>query len=351
MKAQVNVALIGCGRVAEVHAKALCALPQTNLAAVVDVKPERAERFGKVYNNRARVLTDYHEALADPEIDAVEICTPHYLHPEIAINAVRAGKHVLTEKPMAISVAAADEMIAEAKKAQVKLGVIFQNRYNDASVAVKDAIEDGRLGKLLGSRLFLTWNRSDDYYRGSDWKGTWDKEGGGVLIDQAIHTMDLMQWFMGDIDQIEAKYYTRAHDYISVDDVAEGTLKFANGAVGFIYANCAYPYDAPIFLEVYGQKGLAQIHGDVATITVGNETTTVVQTADKDVGKRYWGFSHQRQISCFYQDLLAGKEPFLNGEAGKTAMAMVLAMYHSSRSNEKIDFQRFLAGGYKELPA
>lgn len=350
MKEQVKVALIGCGRVAEVHAKALSELPHTKLAAVVDIKPERAQRFGKVYNC-GNVLTDYKEALRDPQIDAVEICTPHYLHAPIAIDAARAGKHILTEKPMAISVADADAMIAEAKKAGVELGVIFQNRYNDASVAIKQAIEEGKLGKLLGTRMFLTWNRSDEYYKGSDWKGTWDKEGGGVLIDQAIHTMDLMQWFMGDIKEIEAKYYTRAHDYIQVDDVAEGTLKFANGAVGFIYANCAYPYDAPIFLEVYGDKGLAQLHGDVATIRVGNETTTVVQQADEVVGKRYWGFSHERQISYFYEDVLAGRTPQIHGLAGKTAMAMVLAMYHSSRSNEKVDFPRFLAGEYKELPA
>lgn len=350
MKKQMKVALIGCGRVANVHAKALNELPHTKLEAVVDIKPERAENFGKLYDCQ-RVLTDYRVALADPEIDAVQICTPHYLHASITIDAVRAGKHVLTEKPMAISVEDADAMIREAREAGVKLGVIFQNRYNDASEAIREAIDEGKLGRLLGARMFLTWNRSDDYYKGSDWKGTWDKEGGGVLIDQAIHTMDLMQWFMGDIDEIEAKYYTRAHDFIQVDDVAEGTLKFANGAVGFIYANCAYPYDAPIFLEIYGDKGLAQLHGDVATIKIGNKTTTVLQNAEEVVGKRYWGFSHERQISDFYEDVLAGRDPQIDGRAGKLAMAMVLAMYHSSRSNGKVDFARFLAGKYKELPA
>jgi predicted dehydrogenase len=350
VKNQVNVALIGCGRVASVHAKALCELPETKLAAVVDIKPERAEEFGKLYNCD-KVFTDYKEVLADPQIDAVQICTPHYLHAEMAVNAARAGKHILTEKPMAISVADADKMIQEAKKANVKLGVIFQNRYNDASLAIKQAIEEGRLGKLLGSRMFLTWDRSDDYYKQSDWKGTWDKEGGGVLIDQAIHSMDLMQWFMGEISEVEAKYYTRAHEYIQVDDVAEGTLKFGNGAVGFIYATCAYPYNAPVFLEVYGEKGVAQLHGDVGTIKIGNQTTTIVEQVDEIVGKRYWGVSHQKQIRSFYQDVLADKNPQIDGEAGKIAMALVLAMYHSSRSNEKVDFKRFLAGDYKELPA
>ena len=116
----------------------------------------------------------------------------------------------MTEKPMAISIKDADAMIREAKEGGVKLGVIFQNRYNNASIAIKEAIEEGKLGKILGTRMFLTWDRSDDYYRESDWKGTWDKEGGGVLIDQAIHTIDLMQWFVGEIEEIEAKYYTRA---------------------------------------------------------------------------------------------------------------------------------------------
>ena len=121
-------------------------------------------------------------------------------------------------------------------------------------MAIKETIDSGKLGAIRGARAFITWDRSDDYYKQSDWKGTWDKEGGGVLIDQAIHTIDLMQWFVGEVESIRATYDTRAHEYIDVDDVAEAYIKFKNGAIACVYANCFYVYDAPIYLEIVGTE-------------------------------------------------------------------------------------------------
>lgn len=334
--AKTKVALIGCGRVAKVHAEALVALAETELVACVDIKPERAEEFSRKYGGAA--YTDYREVLELPEVDAVQVATPHYVHAEIAIAAAKAGKHILTEKPMAITVADMDMMINTAAENGVTLGVIFQNRYNDASQAVKKAIEAGKLGQLQGTRMFLTWRRTDAYYQESDWKGTWDKEGGGVLIDQAIHTIDLMQWMVGEIDYLEARYDTRAHNIIDVDDVAEAYIKFKNGVIGCVYANCFYAYDAPIFLEIYGDKGIAQITGDTARITCGTETTIVEQSAGETPGLRYWGYSHKRQIRDFYRDVQAGRQPFIDGNAGRKAVEIVLAMYESSRKRAPVYF-------------
>ncbi|MCL4514955.1 MAG: Gfo/Idh/MocA family oxidoreductase [Firmicutes bacterium] len=335
---KLKVALVGCGRVSSVHAAALHKLDETELAVAVDVKADRAKETAETYG--CRWTTDYREVLKDKEIDAVEICTPHYLHAEMAIAAARAGKHILTEKPMALSVADANAMIKAADENGVALGVIFQNRYNEASQAVKRAIERGELGTLRGTRAFLTWDRSDDYYRDSDWKGTWDKEGGGVLIDQAIHTIDQMQWLVGEVDFIQATYSTRAHDFIKVDDVAEAYLKFKNGAVGCLYANCFYTYDADVFLEVQGDKGVAQILKDVARIKIGNETRIVEPTTDNPtLGKGYWGMSHSRQIEKFYRALLRGEKPEIDGHAGKAAMQIVLAMYESARRGEPVYFK------------
>ncbi|MGC9063460.1 MAG: Gfo/Idh/MocA family protein [bacterium] len=187
--------------------------------------------------------------------------------------------------------------------------------------------------------MFLTWYRPDSYYRESDWKGTWDKEGGGVLIDQAIHTIDLMQWLIGkEIDYINARYDTWAHDFIKVDDVAEAYIKFKPDIVGCVYANCFYPYDAPVFLEIYGSKGVAHIIGDKGIIQLGNRTIQVEQSSNPGSGLRYWGSSHERQIKDFYKDLLLENKPFIDGEAGRVALSMVLAMYQSSRLGKPIKF-------------
>lgn len=332
----VNVGLIGCGRVARAHVAALKAAEHTRLVAVCDIKEDRAKAFAE--ETGAAPYTDWRELLTRDDIDAIQICTPHYLHAEMAIAAANAGKHVLTEKPMAISVADADAMIEAARRNNVLLGVIFQNRYNDASQAIKQAIDSGRLGEIRGARAFITWDRSDDYYRNSDWKGTWDKEGGGVLIDQAIHTIDLMQWLIGEVDSIRATYDTRAHEYIHVDDVAEAYIKFKNGAIACVYANCFYVYDAPVYLEIVGTKGRAELVGSEATIYIGNETLKVVQAQNEIVGKKYWGSGHKRQIADFYYSVLKGEKPYIDGEAGKVAMCMVLAMYESARTGKTVKF-------------
>jgi len=340
---KVRVGLIGCGRVARVHAQALTELDQTQLVAVCDIKEDRAKEYGEKFN--VDYYLDYKEMLARDDIDAVQICTPHHLHKEMTVNAANAGKHVLTEKPMALSIEDIDAMIGAADRNGVTLGVIFQNRYNDSSLAVKEVIDSGKLGKILGARAFITWRRTDEYYKGSDWKGTWDKEGGGFLIDQAIHTIDLMQWMVGEVETIRATYGTHAHTYIDVDDVAEAYIRFTNGAEGCVYGNCFYAYDAPVYLEIVGENGRAEILGGFrgkAIITIGNEERIVTQREGKVLGKSYWGPSHIRQIEEFYTDLLAGRKPAIDGRVGKVANAMVLAMYESHRQGKPIDFQSFI---------
>lgn len=330
MKGTVRVALVGCGRVSSVHAEALHKLPETELALAVDVVPERARQVSDFYG--CRWATEFEAALAD-DIDAVELCTPHYLHAPMAIAAARAGKHILTEKPMAITLADARAMIEAAEKNGVTLGVIFQTRYNEASQAVKQAIDSGRLGKVLGTRAILTWDRNEAYYAESNWKGTWDKEGGGVLIDQAIHTIDLMQWLVGPVEAVEAKMDTRVHRFLKVEDVAEAFLSFKSGARGCLYANNFYTYDADVFLEVHGERGTAQIIKDQAIIRTGNETLLVEPTTDEaGRGKGYWGQKHKAQIQDFYHSVLAGTKPFIDGHEGIKALEIVLAMYESAQT-------------------
>lgn len=332
-----NVALIGCGRVAVSHAKSLVSLSHTNLAAVVDIKEDRARKFSEEYG--APWFTDFEEVLKDPNIDAVQIATPHHLHAPIAIAAANAGKHVLTEKPMAITSTDANRMIQAAKDNNVSLGVVFQCRWNDISRAAKAAIEEGRIGKILGARAFITWDRSDEYYKNSDWKGTWDKEGGGVLIDQAIHTIDLGQWLIGEeIEWVKGTWETRCHDFIDVDDVAEATVCFKSGIKFSFYANNYYPLNVPIFLEVVGDKGMIHITADKGKIMTENTTLYVQQSKGIVPGMEYWGKSHCLQISDFYRDVQNGVRHEVDGHAGKVALDIVLATYKSGRTGERIDF-------------
>lgn len=334
---QLRVAIIGCGSVSSVHLAAAANNPSAELVAVCDVKPERAKKAGAQYS--VPYFTDYRDVLAlNP--DVIHVCTPHHTHAEITIAACEAGIHVLTEKPMAVTLRDADRMIEAAEKNNVKLGVIFQNRYNPASAAVKQAVESGRLGKVKGARMFVTWYRSDEYYSQSDWKGTWDKEGGGVLIDQAIHTMDLMQWIVGDIDYLKASMANRTHQLIDVEDVAEATVYFKNGAVGSVYACNFYTYDADVFLEIHGELGTAAIEKDKARIRItGKPEERVYAEGDHEVvGKSYWGVSHKVQIHEFYQDVLADRPVTIDGREGRKALEFVRACYYSGTTGKPVRF-------------
>ncbi|MGE5507260.1 MAG: Gfo/Idh/MocA family protein, partial [Chitinophagales bacterium] len=333
---KVRVALVGCGRVSVVHADALAKIPEAELVLAVDSRPERAKEMAGQYG--CAWATDFGAALREG-VDAVQLCTPHYLHAPMAIAAAQAGKHVLTEKPMAIKADDAYAMIRAAEANRVKLGVIFQTRYNEAAQAVKEAVETGRLGRVLGARAILTWYRDDDYYRESDWKGTWDKEGGGVLIDQAIHTIDLMQWILGPPTQVEAHCRNVVHPALAVEDVAEAVFHFENGARACLYANNFYTYDADVLLEFHGEAGVAQIIKDVAHIRTGNETLVVEPTTDNpSLGKGYWGLKHRTQIQDFYRAVLAGEDPAIDGWEGLRALEIVLALYESARLGKPVDF-------------
>lgn len=324
----LKVAIIGCGNVSKVHFAATAANPQAVLVAACDVKPDRAKAYGEQYS--IPYYTDFHEVL-DLQPDVIHVCTPHHTHAEIAIAAANKGIHVLTEKPMAVSLADADRMIAAAEQNGIYFGVIFQNRYNPSSVAVKQLVEQGRLGKLLGARMFVTWYRPDEYYSLSDWKGTWDKEGGGVLIDQAIHTIDLMQWIVGDIESLEASMDNRTHDTIDVEDVAEATVYFKNGVIGSLYAVNYFTYDADVLLEIHGKKGVARIEKDTATITLTGQEPQIVRPHDEEkaVGKSYWGVSHKIQIDKFYQAVINKTPLEIDGHEGRHALEIVRSIYYS----------------------
>lgn len=334
---QLKAAIIGCGGVARVHAHAINDNTDAQLVATVDIIEERATKYAHKYGHKTcKAYTDYKGMLKDPAIDVVHICGPHYLHAPMVIDALKAGKHVLAEKPLAINLEQANEMIAVSEKSDKNFGVILQNRYNLASCEAKKVINEGKIGKILGARAFVTWYRTKEYYLESNWKGTWDKEGGGVLIDQAIHTIDLMQWFLGEVDWVQGSWANRFHPYIQVEDVAEALIQFQNGARGILFATNYYTYDSNIILEIHGENGKIFIEKDKARIEIGNESYVVEESQEVKEGKSYWGSSHATQIADFYNDVDLGKKHWIGAKEAKKPLDIVLAIYKSQ--GKKVEF-------------
>ncbi len=335
MEKQFQVGVIGCGGISRVHRKALSSLPNVKIAAVADIVPERAqEAAGEC---RARALTDWREMLKMEEIDAVHICTPHYLHPTMAVEALRAGKHVLTEKPMAISNEAAMEMIRAADEPNAPtLGVVFQNRYNPSVQMARTMLASGALGAFQGARASVCWHREGAYYTESGWRGKMATEGGGVLINQAIHTLDLMSYLVGPIEQVRGHVSTDVLDDINdVEDSAHAVVQYKNGCRGVLYATVNYVTDAPIELELACEKGALKLVGDKLWRIQGDEVRLLCDgQPPMEAEKAYWGASHQTLIADFYRALAEGRHFWLDGRQGFPAFNLVMSIFESSKSGK-----------------
>lgn len=335
---KLNAAVIGCGSISPNHLETLLNCQDANLIAVCDIDEQKVRKASQKYNCKA--YTDYKEMLKYEDIDVVHICTPHYLHAPIAIEAMKAGKNVLTEKPMAISISDAKEMINVSKETDMKLGVCFQNRYNTTSIRIKELIESGRVGSVIGGKASVTWHRDEVYYASAEWRGTWDKEGGGVLINQAIHTLDLLQWLIGDIDKVKGTIDTRLlNKFIEVEDTAEATILFKNKATVLFYATNCYAVNSPVEIELICEKAIINLRDDL-TVTYKNGEIEKVNDKVKATGeKAYWGIGHSLLINDFYKKLLNGEEISVNCEEGIKAIQMFNAIYTSNKTKEYVAFE------------
>lgn len=332
---KLRAAMVGCGRISKVYREVFKQLSDSlEIVYAVDVKKDRAEEFASSFEG-CRALTDYRDCF-NSHIDVMHIATPHYLHPIIAIDAMKNKINVLTEKPMAIDLKDADEMIKVSRESGTALGVIFQTRYVKGCMELKKIISSGRIGRILSASSFLTWSRSDDYYKQSDWKGTWDKEGGGVLIDQAIHSIDRVLWLVGDdVQWVEGTVYNRGHKYVNVEDTTEATVKFKNGCIYNIYACNTYAYDAPIQIEIVGEKGKLGLRQDMAWVNIEGEDYYEIKDGfdGLSVGPDYWGCSHITQLKDFYKSIINNTPVYIDGTEGRKALEVIKAIYKSS--NEK----------------
>lgn len=340
MASKLRFGLIGCGVVAPTHAKVLAKCQDAELVAVCDINEERARKLAADFNV-PEVYTDYQEMLQKDYIDAVTICTPHYLHAQMCIDAAAARKHVLVEKPMAIHPEDCDAMIAACERAKVRLGVCFQHRFNEATLRIKEALEGNQLGRLIFSAAEVHWYRTQEYYDGDAWRGFWATEGGGVLINQAIHSLDLMLHLLGPVEGVVADIATLSHK-IEVEDTAAVMLHFTSGVKGvFSATNCAFPGFAQR-LQLYGEQGSIVVEGTAIKEWIVNRDGEVVRVdllhsePEKYLGKRYYGASHGPLIEEFVEAVLADRDPYVSGIEGKKSIEVLAAVYKSARSGEYI---------------
>jgi len=354
---KIKTAVIGYGKVAHTHADALAALPESELVAVCGRDLAKARGFAERYHVRA--FTDVAEMVASG-VEAVVVATPHPAHAPVAVPALRAGAHALVEKPLASSLEDCDAMIAAARESGRTLGMISQRRLYAPVLRVRGAIDDGRIGRpVLGTAALLGW-RGEEYYRSDPWRGSWAGEGGGVLVNQAPHQIDILQWYMGEVDELYGAWANLNHPYIEVEDTSVAVLRFASGALGSIVVSNSQDPGIHGNVRVHGSNGATvgvQTDGGSMFIsgmttaaeppvndvwTVPGEEEALLRWRKEDVDfftridatKHY----HRLQIQEFLQAILEGRPPLVSGEEGRKTVEIFTAIYRSQRDARPVRF-------------
>jgi len=337
----LKVGIVGCGNIFTMHATSCHHLENATLVGVCDIKKDRADAAAAKYNVQA--YYDYKELIDPAKIDVVHICVPHYLHPIISRYALEHGVNVICEKPMSIEYKDAIANVQLAEEKGLTYGIIFQCRYNDTSRLIKENLQNGKLGKIISARCTLTWCKPDSYYSLSDWKGTWDKEGGGVIIDQAIHSLDLANWFIDDEPvEVQAHIANRGHSIMEVDDTGEGFIRYKNGATLAFWAMNNYGCDEPIEIRLLCENGKAVMSYDDVRIEFNDGTVLSASQKPDGIyyegGKDYWGFRHIRQIEDYYKAVEEKREPFISGKEALKIQKLICAIYESGKTGKTVTF-------------
>lgn len=355
---QYNIAIAGCGKVAHLHAKAVQEISNAHLAAVWSRTDTTALEFAEKYNTTAH--PGIGKMIKEKDIDLVVVCTPHPFHKQPTIEAAEAGAHVLVEKPLAASLKDCDEMIRVCKDRKVKLGVISQRRWYEPVKRVKEAIEKGKIGKpVLGTINMLGW-RDKNYYDTDEWRGTWDREGGGVMVNQAPHQLDILLWYMGEIDEVYGLWKNLNHPYIEVEDTALAIIKFKNGAIGNIIVSNSQKPGIYCKVHVHGESGASvgvQTDGGAMFVagmsgvaeppyndiwSVPGEEMMPEQWKKKDA--EFFGsidpmVSYMKcQVEDFIEAIKNNTDPLVTGEFGRKTVELFTAIYRSTRDNKPVKF-------------
>ena len=334
----VKFAIIGTGVIAGQHALGILGNQNARLVAVCDMNGERAAAFAAEYKIE-KVYTDYHLALADPNIDAVSICTPSGTHGEICMAAAKAGKHILCEKPIETKSDKIDALIAEVEKNGVKMECVYQRRFEEIPQKVKAALDSGVFGKVLMASAYLKYYRSADYYKSSGWRATWEFDGGGCLMNQGVHGVDLISWLMGGVKKVSAMTRTQLHS-IEVEDAAVAAVEYNNGAIGIIEgATCAQPAQNSRF-EIhcengticFGDTGILQWYLNGQELAGGNAAATAANDDPTKMLSNNHGVLVDELVYCIENNA----EPSIGPREARKAVDTILAIYRSSKEGKEI---------------
>ncbi|KPU45369.1 glucose--fructose oxidoreductase precursor [Oxobacter pfennigii] len=352
---KLKFATIGCGRIAKKHMEALANnFEEAELVCVSDIILRNAEEKSALYNDylqskgykkaSIKLYQNYKEMLKNEKIDVVTIATESGYHPEIAIECLNAGIHVVVEKPMALSTADAEKMIEASRKNNKKLCVCHQNRFNTSIAMLRSAVEKNRFGKLVNGTARILWNRNMEYYNQAPWRGTW-KLDGGTLMNQCIHNIDLLQWMMGgEVDSVYAQCGTFIRD-IEAEDFGAIIIRFKNGAIGIVEGTaCVYPKNLEETLSIFGEKGTVCIGGiavnkiETWRFADGLDNEAEILKRQEGDPDSVYGFGHTPLFKDMIDSIKSDKEPLISGESGKVAMEIILAAYKSQKTGMPVKF-------------
>lgn len=329
----MKVGIIGCGGIAKVHADNLKKMNNVYLAAFADTKLDRAEQFVLDYAKNAKAYASYEKMIQEEKLDAVHICTPHYLHTPMAVYALENNVNVFMEKPPAITREQFDELKASAAKSSKQLGLCFQNRYNHTTKCVDNILAANRLGRIIGARAFVTWNRQREYYTMSDWRGRLSMEGGGALINQGIHTLDLLVKWLGkpkSYDASMSNYHLK--NIIEVEDKLDAFIEF-DGACALFYVSNAFTDDAPVIIDLRCEHGCIRIENTKVIVSYNENITETYEYAGyTGIGKTYWGNGHTACINDFYKCIEEGRAVNNSLESAEDTFMLMLKLYEAARN-------------------
>ncbi len=343
----VGFGIVGCGMIANFHAEAIAHLRGAKLIGCYSSTFASAEKFAQERNCIA--YAELEAMLANPEIQIITICTPSGAHLDPAVAAAKAGKHVVVEKPLEITLGRCDAIIAACRRYGVKLCTIMPSRFGAANQELKKALTEGRFGRLTLGDTYVKWWRTQAYYDSGGWRGTWDLDGGGAYMNQAIHNVDLLQWFMGDVAAVTAFTGTLAHERIEVEDTGVAAIQFANGAIGTMTATTSA---WPGFLKK------TEIHGTEGSVIVEQDDILFWEflkksPRDRSIQEKYarktgntGGASdpkaisfqgHLNQFKDFINAIQTGRKPLVDGEEGRKSVEIILAIYKSAWTGKRVE--------------
>jgi predicted dehydrogenase len=357
MAQQHGFGIVGCGMIAEFHTRAINEIEGAVVTAAYSRSEAHGAKIAKLAKGNCRIYDDLDRMLAHPGLDVVCICTPSGAHLEPAVQAARAGKHVVVEKPLEITLERCDSIIQACDAAGVRLCTIFPSRFTPANITLKIAIDEGRFGHLTLGDTYVKWWRTQQYYDSGGWRGTWNLDGGGALMNQAIHNVDLLYWLMGDVATVQALTATLAHERIEVEDTAVAALRFRNGALGVIEAaTSAFP-GLLKRTEIHGDRGSARVEQDDLTLwefQLKIASDAAIHAAMSAASGFKAGASdprgithvdHRDQLADFLQAIDEGRSPKVDGREGRKSVEIIRAMYQSARTGTAVELP------FDDLPA